>query len=89
MAMAAITDQQLYELIDISVSLDYEAKKRWASYVPYLSETDRKKLFNTLNLEKEQLQAILKKRLVGVRGSFFMKSIENLEKKFSNLISLS
>ncbi len=77
-----ITNQQLIELIDFSPSLDFQAKVRWRSYVPYLEGEERERLYKALSDEKQDITDVLKQKMKGFRGYFFAKNIESLEKDF-------
>lgn len=77
-----ITNQQLNELIDFSPSLDFQAKVRWRSLVPYLQYDERDRLFKVLTEEKHAVTDVLKEKMKGFRGYFFAKGIESLEKEF-------
>ena len=74
-----VNNQQLIELVDFSPALDFSAKVRWRSYIPYLGSQEREKLYETLSAEKEAITALLKQKLKGVRGYFFAKNLEALE----------
>jgi hypothetical protein len=77
-----ITNQQLVELIDFSPSLDFQAKLRWRSYVPYLKADDRSRLIKVLSDEKEEITQVLKQKMKGFRGYYFAKGIVSLEEEF-------
>jgi len=77
-----ITNQMLVELIDFSPSLDFRAKVRWRSYLPYLEQKDRYELFKLLSDEKKALTEVMKQKLKGFRGYFFARGIESLEQEF-------
>lgn len=76
------TNQQLVELIDFSPSLDFQAKLRWRSYLPYLGDEERKRLYKALSDEKEAVTDALRRKMKGFRGYFFAKGIESLEQEF-------
>jgi len=77
-----VTNQQLIELIDFSPSLDFKAKVRWRSYIPYLEGDQRDRLFKALSEEKQAITDVLKQKMKGFRGYFFAKGIESLEEEF-------
>ena len=77
-----LKDRELVELIDFSPSLDFRAKKRWRSYVPYLNGDLRDRLAQFLQDEKRQVTEILRAKMKGVRGYFFAKNLESIEKSF-------
>lgn len=79
-----ISNQMLVELIDFSPSLDFRAKVRWRSYLPYFEQKDREKLFKVLSDEKKALTEVMKQKMKGFRGYFFARGIESLEQEFMN-----
>ena len=82
LSLMKVTNQQLVELIDFSPSLDFQAKLRWRSYVPYLNDDDRGRLYKALFDEKQAITGVLKRKLKGFNGYFFAKGIESLEQEF-------
>lgn len=79
-----ITNQMLVGLIDFSPSLDFGAKVRWRSFLPYLEQNDREQLFKILSDEKKSLTEVMKRKMKGFSGYFFAKGIESLEQEFMN-----
>ena len=77
-----ITQEQLIELIDFSPSLDFEAKIRWRSYLPYLKADESERLYRFLVEEKQAVTDLLQQKLKGVRGYFFAKNLETFEQDF-------
>ncbi len=77
-----INNQQLVALIDFSPSLDFQAKLRWRSYVPYLAQDEKERLFKFLNDEKQSITNVLKQKMKGFRAYFFAKGVESLEQEF-------
>ncbi len=77
-----ITNRQLIELIDFSPSLNFKAKVKWRSYVPYLKGDDRERLYKVLSDEKKDVTKVLKEKMKGFRGYFFAKGLESLEQEF-------
>ncbi len=82
LSVMEVTNQQLVGLIDFSPSLDFQAKLRWRSYVPYLGEDERSRLFKALSDEKQALTDVLKQKMKGFRGYYFAKGIESLEQEY-------
>lgn len=82
-----VSNQQLVELIDFSPSLDFQAKVRWRSYLPYLRTDDRERLYKFLSDEKKDITDVLKQKMKGFRGYYLAKGLESLEQEFIKNLS--
>jgi len=79
-----VSDEQLKKLIDFSMVLDFKAKKRWRSYLPYLKGDMRERFYHFLSEEKARIVDTITNKLKGFRGYYFIRNLEIMEKEFLN-----
>jgi hypothetical protein len=77
-----LSDQQLIELIDFSIALEYPKKLFWRKQLPFLKPQEKQRLSDVLLLEKEKITENLAKKMRGVRGYYFARALNDLESEF-------
>lgn len=79
---AEFSDEQIIELVDFSLALDYKKKLFWRKQLAFLNVFQKQKLIDVLAKEKEQITQALMRKMKGVRGYFFAKALNDLESEF-------